>query len=539
MEKLGRSTPPLVIILMLGTLLWGGEYLRRDLMAPDEARFALVSQEMREGHWLVPFRQGEYYAHKPPLMFWLTNAFSVVTGFEIGRVAPRLPSFLGAVMALWAATQLAGRWFGVGAAWWTLLLLPTSFLFWNKGGFGQIDMLLCGLEMMALYCLFTAQGARRLMLAYTFMGLGILAKGPVGLIVPMGAYVTAMLASGSAFPRPRHHWVWGPLLALSFPAVWLLAIWIQGAPEGFFEELLIKQNVERAAGEFGGHVRPWHYFMPYYLVDFLPWTLLLPAAWVALGSDTKGRQHRRLLFGWVFFVLIFFSLSGSKRNLYILLAYPANAILIAGSLAYWGNLSERWRKGSTMAVIGLLGLLGLIVLAAPFSGQVPFNSWPLIPVGVVLLAGTFLAWRARGRLPGSPAWLRLMAGAVLIAFAWIGVAVYPEVNGLKTPRELAEPASRLLGPGERLIAYRMHGEIFSLYAGRKGVMAFEDAKMLEFIEESDQTHHLIVALASDLPDLQTALGGQGVVHTFQSGSKAMVWIELTTPPGWPDSPEAP
>jgi 4-amino-4-deoxy-L-arabinose transferase-like glycosyltransferase len=40
--------------------LWGGEIMRRDLWEPDEARFALIAQEMHNGHWLVPFRQGEF-----------------------------------------------------------------------------------------------------------------------------------------------------------------------------------------------------------------------------------------------------------------------------------------------------------------------------------------------------------------------------------------------------------------------------------------------------------------------------------------------
>jgi len=68
-------TIPFFLLFLLALFLWGGEYARRDLWAPDEARFALVAREMREGgHWLVPFRQGEFYAHKPPLMFWLINA---------------------------------------------------------------------------------------------------------------------------------------------------------------------------------------------------------------------------------------------------------------------------------------------------------------------------------------------------------------------------------------------------------------------------------------------------------------------------------
>ena len=534
-----RSAPPAIIVVLLALLLWSGEYLRRDLMAPDEARYALVSQEMREGHWLVPFRQGEYYAHKPPLMFWLTNAFSAFTGFEIGKLAPRLPSLLGACLALWAATQLAARWFGLRAAWWVLVILPSSFLFWNKGGFGQIDMLLCGLEMMALYFLFTASGARSLILAYAFMGLGILAKGPVGFIVPLGAYITAILASRTSFPRPHWHWAWGTAIALLFPATWFALILWQGAPDGFWEELLMKQNIGRAAGEFGGHARPWHYFIPYYLLDFLPWTFLLPAAWVGLAATPESRQQRRLLLGWILFVVIFFSLSGSKRNLYILLVYPANALLIAGSLTHWGSLSPRLRSISALLPIGLLGLLGLVMLIAPASGQLPFPAWPLIPSGIALLCGSGFAWSQLRRDSGDLAWLRSLTLLMLGVFAWTGAFIIPNANDLKTPRELIEPTSRLLTEGDRLIVYRMHGEIYSLYTGFKGKMIFTDADLKDFITTSKQRNHVLVAKASDISALKSVFLDPMDTHRFQSGSKDLIWVEITQRPQFDQLPETP
>lgn len=524
------------MILLLALLLWGGEYLRRDLMAPDEARFALVSQEMREGHWLVPFRQGEYYAHKPPLMFWLTNAASALTGFEIGRIAPRLPSLLGAFLALWAATSLAARWFGAPAAWWVLLLLPSSFLFWNKGGFGQIDMLLCGLQMMALYFLFSAHSARSLLPAYICMGMAIMAKGPVGFIVPMGAYICAMLASRTPFPRPHWHFLWGTAIALSFPGIWLALVWLQGPPDGYLEELLFKQNFGRAAGDFGGHARPWHYFIPYYLADFLPWTILLPAAWLAMGTDTQSRKQRRLLLGWILFVIVFFSLSGSKRNLYILLAYPASALLIAGSIQHWSHLSTRLRRASALLPATLLAMLGAVLLVAPFTGKVPFSGWPLIVAAIMLLGGAALCARRGYSLAPPEAWLRPLAICVLMVFAWSGAAIAPAFNGLKTPRALVEPTSRLLQQGDRLICYQMNGEIFSLYSGFKGKMIFNDADLRAFITSGSQNNHVIVASASDLPRLQALFADPLITGTFVSGSKAMVWVEFTAIPSFSASP---
>lgn len=536
-----QKAVPFTAILLLGALLWGTEYVRRDLWAPDEARFALVSKEMREGHWLVPFRQGEFYTHKPPLMFWLTNLFSLITGGEIGNVAPRLPSFLGAVMALWAATQLAARWFSARASWLTLLILPSSFLFWNKGGFGQIDMLLCGLEMMALYFLFTSQGLRapgRIFAAYAFMGLGILAKGPVGFIVPLGAYIAATLYSRETFAKPASHWIWGPIVALAFPAAWLGAAWMQGAPEGFFNELLFDQNLGRVQGEFGGHNKPFYYFLMYFPLDFLPWSLALPLSWLALKREPEHEAGRRKLIAWILFVIVFFSLSSSKRNLYILLAHPAAAMLVAAAMAHWPKVPETWIRRTYGALWGFITVLGSGMVIGSMVPQIPFNRWTLLPAGLALTAGMWLTRKARMNAGlQQDRWAMTMAGSLLAGFSLIGALVYHAVDDLKTPDELIKVAQEVLQPDELMIAYDMNGEIYSLYANRKGFMAHKlrhpngdpieqgtNQKFIQFINTSPQTNHLLIANEKDLPEIQTMIGNIFSAHPFSAGSKKLIWI---------------
>ena len=132
-------------LLLLAAFLWGGEYLRRDCWEPDEARVAYVAREMaQDGHWLVPHRHGEYYAHKPPLIYWLINFFSFATGLPIGRLTVRLPGFFAGLLTLWATARLAERWAGARAAWPAALTLLTTYLFWHEIGFARPDGLLLG-----------------------------------------------------------------------------------------------------------------------------------------------------------------------------------------------------------------------------------------------------------------------------------------------------------------------------------------------------------------------------------------------------------
>jgi len=529
MKNMTATRIPALIILLLAVFLWIGEYVRRDLWEPDEARFALVAKEMREGHWLVPYRQGEFYSHKPPLMFWLTNVFSLVTGGDIGNVAPRLPSLLGAFMALWAASRLASRWFSARAGWFTVLLLPSSFMFWNKGGFGQIDMLLCGLQMMALYFLFSSSdspGKTRFVFAYIFMGLAVLAKGPVGFLVPWGIYLATVWLVNERSIHGRSHMAWGPLITLAFPAVWLLLIAWQGAPEGFFNELLLKQNVGRVTGEFGGHQKPFYYFLYQFPIGFLPWTFLLPLSYHVLKQTPEADMGRRRLVVWIVFTILFFSLSASKRDLYILLAYPSAAIMVAAAIEYWFRAEKRWLRVSFVSLTALLAVLGAGLLIAPWIPALPIPGSVLVPGGLALSLGVGWAWRTYRENARHPRWLTMLAVSMLVTFASLGAIVYPAVNDLKTPDEIVDPAQALLKPDERIIMYRMHGEIFSLYAERKGYMAFSDKEAIDYMKTSEQPNHLIIALERDLTAIQVWLNDAHDVMHFSSGSKQLVAISV-------------
>ena len=292
MRKPVRS-PAIGPLILLAAVLWSGEMVRRDLWTPDEVRYAYVAREMaKDGHWLVPHRSGEYYAHKPPLLFWLINLGSRITRLPIGPVTSRLPGFFSGILVLWITARLAGRWRGPGAAWPAVLVLCTNYLFWHEVGFGRTDALLLGCSLSALYLLVRndeAPAGWRPVLAYAAMGLGILTKGPVGFLVPVGAYIAMRLAAGEGRLLKKGHWGWGPLVTLSFPALWLGLAWWTGAPEGFLNEVLFKQNVARAAGELG-HEHPGYYVFTHLPVDV---TFVDEANDVRFFSSPKDRIFER------------------------------------------------------------------------------------------------------------------------------------------------------------------------------------------------------------------------------------------------------
>ncbi len=92
-----RPTPILLLLIPALFAVWHA----RPLLPVDETRYTAVAWEMwRTGEFLVPHLNGETYAHKPPVLFWLMHAGWTVFGVNLWwpRVLGALALCLNAFM---------------------------------------------------------------------------------------------------------------------------------------------------------------------------------------------------------------------------------------------------------------------------------------------------------------------------------------------------------------------------------------------------------------------------------------------------------
>jgi 4-amino-4-deoxy-L-arabinose transferase-like glycosyltransferase len=516
-----------LLLFLFGALLWGGEYLRRDLWSPDEARFAFVAGEMRrDGHWAVPHKHSAFYAHKPPLLFWLQRGFAQLTGGEIGRVSARLPSFLGALLTFWVTGLFAARWLGPAVRWKAILILGTSLVFWREGSMGRMDALLCGLELTALYLLLANhdQPAHwRPLVAYACLGLGILTKGPVGLLVPLAAYVTIVCADRGPRSLAQPHLAWGPLLALLFPAAWFLAAWIEQAPSAYFHELLFKQNIGRITGEGGfGKPQPFYYYILQLPVDFMPWTIFVPAAIASFRIAPAFRASRRRLMAWVLAIVVFFSLSTGKRSLYILAAYPALSLLLAGCWDSFPRLPAGWQRATAATGFLALLLVGTVSLAGSFIQPMPIPAASLVPGCVLAFAGAGACWYTLARRGFGTAWFRCFASAVFLILAAEGALALPALNPIKTPRSAAAAIQREVSRSEKLVIFGEGMEIVPLYCNRTSINATDIPDLQQAMKLTGKGALVCTQEAWD-EYLQEAIRNVKPPHKFSVGRQRLVW----------------
>jgi len=321
----------LVALVAIAAALYLPSVFTRDLWDPDEPKYVEAAREMlSRGDLILPHLNGDVYSEKPPLFFWLTAAASKLPLIRPGSEG-RVVSWLAAPGTMLLTWRIGAIVMGEATGALAAALMATTVLFWQLCQSGIIDPLLTFLCTAALYG-FTLHRCRErigMPIFYGACALGMLAKGPVGFLIPAFAALTySVMTDGTAGLRAWHP-LWGVPLVVAPVAAWLAAASAR-AGAGYLETMLFKQNVGRALNAFI-HKQPLHYFVAALPVSFLPWTIFLPQALVAAVKERVDRVRPMLFpFAWFASTFILFSVISGKKTRYMLPLFPAAALLVAG-----------------------------------------------------------------------------------------------------------------------------------------------------------------------------------------------------------------
>jgi len=298
-------------------------------LSHNEARRMIVVQEMLTRHnWLIPTINNEIYIEKPPLFYWLAIPF-VLLFRSTAEWVIRLPSALSAFALTWLLFFHVRRYFDRWSALFSALLLTTSFYFSESARVAELPMVLTACCCCALLfyfdCLQNNEKKRYLYLAYIFMGLAFLTKGPVSLI-----FILCPILVFGFFPKNRHAIKgliflpgWTVFILIAFP--WYLYV-IFSLGKGPLEGVIQRDIFHKIVGTSDS--APFYQYILVLIGSFSPWVLVL-------FHRTKS-QFKRLFterdtayFAFSFTVpMIIMSLFSARESNYIVPVLPVTAVFI-------------------------------------------------------------------------------------------------------------------------------------------------------------------------------------------------------------------
>jgi len=308
--------------------------------------------------------------------------------------------------------------------------------------------------------------------------LGVLAKGPVALLIPGVTAVAFQLLrrDGSSLRPLLSPWPVVAFVAVAVP--WFVAVSFAHPDFPYF--YVVHENIGRLWTSGVGHPEPLAYYVPVLLGGFFPWTILV----ALLAATERGRAAARglasdpglLLVLWSAIVIGIFTAAHAKLSPYVLPAFPAFALLLGGWLdrllddpALPPILS---RFARCVCVIGatMIGVrIALAVVPAWWDALLHVNSGSpqaFVSAGTLLALAMLVTGVPSVRQRDVERWGSLATLLLLAAGAACGqVAAVGARGALETSRNVALAIEAIRAPGDTIVAYRQIMQGLFFYTG--------------------------------------------------------------------------
>lgn len=349
----------LLVILVIVLVPWLGLVLFNTKGEPREAIVAVSM--LQSGDWILPTSHGGDIPYKPPFLAWLIALLAkYLNGGHVTEFLSRLPSALAAIAMIMGGYSWARRYVSAGMAAAMALVTLTSFEVFRAAVCCRVDMVLTACMVLASYQMYYWRETGRegspwhsrgrcLHFAWGTLLLSgaVLAKGPVGALLPCLCMGIFCLIRGDNFFKSAGWLSLMCVLSLILPALWYYQAYQLGGDH--FLQLAYEENIGRLTGNMGyeSHLNPWYYNIITVVAGMLPWTLFALLVGVGAAFHPKaGRKMREaakslrqritsysspdmFALTMALVVFLFYCLPASKRSVYLLPMYPFMAYAVA------------------------------------------------------------------------------------------------------------------------------------------------------------------------------------------------------------------
>jgi 4-amino-4-deoxy-L-arabinose transferase-like glycosyltransferase len=460
----------------------------------DEGMHAATSKDMvLTGDWVTTRMNGVNFYDKTVLFNWFAALSFLVFGFT--EFAARVPAALLGLGTVLVTFLLGRRLFGLRGGLLGGVILATGPEFIVLSRTVMHDISLAFFITLALYFFYVAFSTphRRmvnLVLFYASLGFAVLAKGPIGILLPGMVIFLFLLLRGRFGFLKEMSLGWGTLIFLVVAAPWYVLISIRN--EDYLSYFIMKQNFGNFLSKAQAlHPQPFYYYIPALLIGMMPWSFFTPLAVVRPLRQGLRNLDDGVLFLLLWFsgIFLFFSAANSKLGTYLLPAFPAVALLVAN---LWRDLTASPSEALRRAVCWSIAPLPVLFLAAtawimikrPAAVKLEtlygihlydLNGFWIVITAILLVAVLFLI------LKRYQAAFAALAATFAVGFLMALVAYLPSIDPYRSTRTLAREMDRRLPPGEKLVFFWRLRDSALFYTDRKATILYSEQEVLSYL----------------------------------------------------------
>lgn len=429
-------TQTLAIVLLLWAIVYLPALGSLAIKGEEGRRILPAISMLESGNYLVPEVGGEAYFRKPPLINWLVAASFKLFGVRNEWTA-RLPSAISVLAVAVAFVTVARASLGPGGSTIAAIIWLTNIGIIEKGRLIEIEGLYVSLSGLAIifWLSFWEQRKSAWLIwipSCIFLGLGLLAKGPVHLLFFYGVVIAVLWTTRSwrLLYHPAHFV--GLLIMFGIFAAWAIpfAHTAGGTTAATKWTNQFKGRLKGSDFEFLRWVRN----IPQGLLYLLPWTFFLPLVRFDIFSEKRDRQFARALV-WgaaVPFVLVLLVPGSIPR--YAMPALAPGCWLLAMTLCADNVSWPRWAGVWAAACLGVAAGVGVGMAVGAGVGVA-------VGVGVGVAVGSWSWNRLGGKTFSFKARQRTVVAIAVLACVGISTyaaAIVPKMYRRQRVKRLAE-----------------------------------------------------------------------------------------------------
>ena len=386
----------------------------------NEAFYVETPREMMErGDYVFPTFNYEPRVNKPVLSYWIVAGFYKLFGVSVA--VQRIPIAIGGMLLVVITfflgrlaygeegsgppATVAGLWAALGFAVSPRLVMFSRRIF--------IDIYITLFMAAALLFFALAErypNRRRLFLAlmYVSVGLGVLTKGPIAIALPGLIFFIYLLVHRELHRVTRMMIPAGIAIVAAIVVPWYAALYRRDVWTHIVS-FFVGENIGRFSEGVGvDQDRGALFYLGVLFSDGFPWAILLFSAgvlwWRSAEHPAPGTEHRAahrvqaLLWIWILTIVVFFSFSASKQDLYIYPVMPAVAAL--GGVAIAGGApGVRWLSALIGLLLAILGAGVLYVFQASenvyeLTGVQLVSALAILGGALALILAAYDRWRS-------------------------------------------------------------------------------------------------------------------------------------------------
>ncbi len=448
-----------------------------DVMDVDAAQYASLTKQMVDsGSYLQVFYRGNNYLDKPPLLFWITSLSYKLLG--ISNFSYKLPSFLFTLLGVYSTFRLGKLLYNYRTGIIAALMLYCCQGFFMFNSDVRTDAALSGAVIFASWQLLEYVYSKRLrfLLGGSLgVALALLAKGPIGFVIPVAAVFGDLVLKKKWKQLFDWHWLIAGALVFALLGPMLYGLMEQYGMYGWRFYFWI-QSFGRITGESEwNNGNDYSFFLHTTLWSFLPWSIV---AYVASGNfiyrlfskKTPAPTEYACICA-ALIPLAALSLSHYKLPHYIFPTFPFLAILAAEFVLRYDSFQSKARAFHFIQYfILVLSVIAAVVFCLIFKVSVSVIVYLLLAL-MIMSAAFFLIPSFRKELIYLSA-----AGSIFLNLA-MNVQFYPQLLKYQPSHAMADYLlSRNVNP-QKVLLFHDDSPSFDFYM--RDVIQVADSKLID------------------------------------------------------------